>query len=163
MTIASGSLRVKGFWKPPPAFRFGVPDASLASTSLSSSGDTFLELVFRGAFFLGFGVPPFLSPPRVERPRARLFSWACSCAASRASASSTESDRLAFFLTGSGEADGSVSETPLVAERLFGEGSGTVEGGSTAASALMLSKRSSINLLMATCIETVSFYASLVQ
>lgn len=67
----SVELRLKGFWKPPTALRFLTPESALPLTSLSSSSRTFLALFFRGAFrFFTVRSPP----PRVVRPRARLFS-----------------------------------------------------------------------------------------
>lgn len=142
---------MNGFWNPPPAFRFGASPL----TSLSSSELTFLALFLRGAFC--FLTVFFSLPPRVERPRARLFSWAWSLAARRASASSTDEERLAFFLAGSGEAEGSVepmSEVPLVAARLFGDGSGSETGADSVLTAEMASKRASISSLMAFCRAT---------
>jgi hypothetical protein len=138
-------LRLNGFWKPPPAFLFLPTSASPVSKSLSSSALTFLALFLRGAAFFLAGFA--LSPPRVLRPLARLFSWACSWAARRASASSAEDDRLTFFREGSGVADCSVSpasDVPLVA---YGS---TEEGGTMPLSAPeTASKRSSIRRLMA--------------
>lgn len=139
-------LRLKGFMKPPPAFLF-LTSPSPDPTSLSSSAPTFLALFLRGAAFaFGFlGALALSLPPRVLRLRARLFSWAWSWAARRASASSTDDERLAFFLAGSGEASGSVSpasDVAWLAERLVGAGSGG-EAPETA------SKRPSMSFLMA--------------
>lgn len=145
-------LSVKGFWKPPPAFRLGTPESALPSTSLSSSPPTFLALFFLGAlrFLVTLARSP---PPRVERDRAKLFSCACSCAASRASASSDDAERFTFFLAGSGEADGSVSpfsDTPLVAGRLLLAWLGPEEAATALRSAPeTASKRASMSFLMA--------------
>lgn len=141
-------LRLKGFIKPPPAFLF-LTTPSPDSTSLSSLASTFLELFLRGAAFcfldaLALALSP---PPRVLRLRAKLFSWACSWAAKRASASSTDDERLAFFLAGSGDAERSVSpasEVAWLADLLIGAGSG-----SGADAPEKASKRASMSFLMA--------------
>ena len=138
-----------------PAFLFGGAESPLPSRSLSSASAIRVALFFLGARF--FLMPLGLSPPRVERARAKLFSWACSCAARRASASSTDEERLAFFLTGSGvtePSESSWSYEPLVADRLWGEGSGTDDGGTGPASAPeTASKRSSISFLIASYLQ----------
>ena len=140
---------MNGFWKPPPALRFG--GASLPSTSLSSSDLIFFALFFLGAAFF-FLTTFFSPPPRVALPRAMLSSCACSCAARRASASSTDDDRFVFFRAGSGEAEGSVStawsDVPLVAGRFLGETAGSVTL-SCCALVEMESKRATMRSLIA--------------
>jgi hypothetical protein len=106
---------------------------------------------FDGAAFFFLTTLDRSPPPRVVRLRARLFSCAWSCAARRASASSIDCDRFAFFLAGSGDAEGSVpsmSEVPFAA-RLVGYESTWGGGESSSFAAWTMSKRSSIRALMA--------------
>ena len=147
---------MNGFWKPPPAFRFGFPSASESSASLWSSERTRFALFFLAALGLGFALGLATPAPRVTRPRDNLFSCACSSAARRASASSLELSRFCFLLGGSETSiaplepvSSSEGERPLVscsaAAPDVGVGTWATSADDTA------SNRASIRLLMAIC------------
>lgn len=159
-TSERGALRLKGFWKPPPALRGLFVDSSLPSTSLSSSRLTLLELFLRGFFLVGLALAP---PPRVARPLS-WFSCACSIAASLASESSVSSLfslLRCFFLGGCVETSISPPSTASPSSSRsrwpfawrFGVGWG--EAGSSLAAGsedVRASNRASMRFFMAACV-----------